>query len=107
MIQYGTVGEHTKNRDYSGKIETVGMFAKTSNSKHDWNPVKYLNVFGSQTKTVAILFLNILQKLNKPPFLGTLDMSGFHQKLINQLAYVLILMNFIMNSIHNFFLEIL
>ena len=44
MIQYGRAGEHTKNRDYSGKIETVGMFAKTSNSKHDWNPVKYLNV---------------------------------------------------------------
>ena len=71
------------------------MFAKTSNNKHDWNPVKYLNVFASQqnTKTVAILFLIILQKLNKLPFLGTLDMSGFHQKLIIQLVEVLILMN--------------
>ena len=44
MIQSGTAGEHTKNRDCSANIETVGMFAKTSNSKHDWNPVKYLNV---------------------------------------------------------------
>ena len=71
------------------------MFAKTSNNKHDWNPVKYLNVFASQqnTKTVAILFLIILQKLNKLPFLGTLDMSGFRQKLIIQLVEVLILMN--------------
>ena len=34
-------------------------------------------------------------------------MSGFHQKLIMQLLEVLNLMNSKMNSIHNFFLEIL
>ena len=34
-----------------------------------------------------------MQKLNKLPFLGTLDMSGFHQKLIIQLVEVLTLMN--------------
>ena len=77
------------------------MFAKTNNNKHDWNPVKYLNVFASQqnTNTVPILFLNILQKL---PFLGTVDMSGFHQKLIIQLVEVLILMNSIMSAIMNY-----
>ena len=81
------------------------MFAKTSNNKHDRNPVKHLHVFASQknTKTVAILFLNTLQKLNKILFSGALDMLGFHRKLIIQLVEVLILMNFIMN----FFLEIL
>ena len=40
-----------------------------------------------------------MQKLNKLPFLGTVDMSGFHQKPIIQLVEVLILMNSIMNSI--------
>ena len=56
-------------------------------------------------KSSCHTFSNILQKFNKLPFLGTLDMSGyFHQKLIIQLVEVLILMNFKMNSIHNFFL---
>ena len=56
-------------------------------------------------KSSCHTFSNILQKFNKLPFLGTLDMSGyFHQKLIIQLLEVLILMNFKMNSIHNFFL---
>ena len=26
LIQFGTPGQHTKNRDYSGKTGTVGMF---------------------------------------------------------------------------------
>ena len=56
-------------------------------------------------KSSCHTFSNILQKFNKLPFFGTLYMSGyFHQKLIIQLVEVLILMNFKMNSIHNFFL---
>ena len=47
LIQSGMSGQHTKNRDCPSKIRTVGMFAKTSNNKHEWNPVKYLNVFAS------------------------------------------------------------
>ena len=54
-----------------------------------------------------MLFLNILQKFNKLPFLGAFDMSGFHQKPIIQLVEILILMNSKVKSIHNFFLEIL
>ena len=52
------------------------MFAKTSNNKHDWDLVS--ECFSSQqnAKTVTILFLNILQKLNKLPFLGTFDMPA-------------------------------
>ena len=69
MIQSGTAGEHTKNRDCSGKIETVGMFAKTSNSKHDWNPVKYLNVFASQTqKQLRYFFLIYCKNLTNLHF---------------------------------------
>ena len=80
------------------------MFAKMSSNKHDWNPIKYLNVFASEqnTKTVAILFLNILQKLKKLPFLGTLTCQAFIKSII-QLAEVLILMNSLMNSIQNLF----
>ena len=67
LIQFGTPWQHTKNRDYSGKIVTAGMFAKTSNNKHDWNPVKYLNVLHdnrTQKQSWFLwLFLNILQKL--------------------------------------------
>ena len=54
-----------------------------------------------------ILFLNILEKFDKLPLFGTLDMSDFHRKSIIQFVEVLILMNSKMNSIHNFFLEIL
>ena len=60
---------------------------KISNNKHDWNPVQYVNVLHQKIniKAVAILFLNILLKVNKFPFctFGTLDMSGyFRQKSI-------------------------
>ena len=44
LIQSRTLGQHTKNRDCSGKIGTVGMFTKTSNNKHDWNSINNLNV---------------------------------------------------------------
>ena len=43
LIQSGTSGQHTKNQDCPGNIGTVGMFARTSHKKHDFNPVKYLN----------------------------------------------------------------
>ena len=49
-----------------------------------------------------ILFLKIWQKIGKLPFSGTLEMSGFHQKLTIRLAEVLILMNSILKSILNF-----
>ena len=48
LIQSGAPGGHTKNRDCPDKTETVRMFAKTSSNKHDWNPIRYLNVFASQ-----------------------------------------------------------
>ena len=40
---------------------------------------KVSECFGSQqnTKAVATLFLNILLKFNKRPFLGNFDMSGY------------------------------
>ena len=83
---------------------------KTSNNKHDWKRAKYLNVLRHKKtkKLLQYFFLNILQKFNKPLFLGNLDLSGnFHQKSIIQLVEILILMNSKMSSIHNFFLEIL
>ena len=85
------------------------MFAKISNNKHDWNPIKYLSVLHqnrTQKEQLQYFFLLYCKNFNKLPFLGTLDMSGFHQKSIIQIVEVLILMNSIMNSIHDFFLEI-
>ena len=55
----------------------------TSNSKHDWTPIKYLNVLNHNRtqKHSQYFFLNILQKYYELPILDILDMSGhFHQK---------------------------
>ena len=52
-------------------------------TKHDWTPVKYLNVLHHNItqKQLQHFFLNIMQKHYQLPILGTLDMSGhFHQK---------------------------
>ena len=79
---------------------------KKSNKKHDWNPVKYLNVLYHNRTQKQLQYLQ-LQKFNKLYFLGALDMSGyFHQKSIIQLVEVLILMNSKMNPIHNVFRDI-
>ena len=45
-IQSGTLGQDITNWDWPGKIETVEMFAKTSNNKHDWDLVS--ECFSSQ-----------------------------------------------------------
>ena len=57
-------------------------FYFSDNKKHNWAPVKYLNILHhSRTKKQLQHFLIILQKCYQLPILGTLDMSGhFHQK---------------------------
>ena len=107
LTQSKTPRQHTKNRDCPGKIGTVGMFPKASNNKHDWNSVKYLNVLYPNRTQKQLRYFFLIYFKNKLPFLGTLDMSGFHRKSIIQLVEMLILMNSIINSIHNFFLEML
>ena len=55
----------------------------TSNNKHDWALIKYLNVFhhNRKQKQLQHFFLNILQKYYQFPILDTLDMSvQFYQK---------------------------
>ena len=69
LIQFGTPWQHTKNRDYSGKIVTAGMFAKTSNNKHDWNPVKYLNVLHHNRTQKQLLYFFLIHFENLTDFL--------------------------------------
>ena len=80
-----------------------------NNNKHDWSLVKHLNVLHyNKYKSSCETFPNILQKFNKLPFFGYLHMPGyFHQKSIIQLEEIFILMDSEMNSIYNFFLEML
>ena len=57
---------------------TTHSHPETSNNKHDWNPVKYLNVLHhNRAKSSCDTFSNILQNLSKLPFLSTLDMFGY------------------------------
>ena len=84
-------------------------------NKHEWTHGKYLNIFHnifhqSRTqKTLQYVFFNVLQKYSKHFISGTLIMSGhFHQKLYCQLVETLIFICMEkMNSIPNFFFEIL
>ena len=73
-------------------IKLPGALLVTSNNEHGWTLVKYLNILHHNKST-----------------LGTLDMSGhFHQKQECQLVETLVFVyKQKMNSIANFFFEIL
>ena len=55
----------------------------TSNNKHDWTPIKYLNILhhNRTQKQFQYFFLNILHKYYQLPVLRTVDMfCHFYQK---------------------------
>ena len=73
----------TKNDIFSSKSSNCNnpvmmIVIITSNNKHDWTPLKYLNVYyhNRTQKQLWHLFDRILQKYYQLPILGTLDISG-------------------------------
>ena len=55
--------------DWPGKIETVGMFAKTSNNKHDWDHAKYMNILHQNRTQKQLQYFFLIYCKNLTNFL--------------------------------------
>ena len=73
-------------------IKLYKILQMKSKNKHDWIPIRYLNILHHNRiqKQLLHFFLNMLQKYHQLSILGTLDLhDNFHQKPLCQLVETL------------------